>query len=766
MEPVDPRQQACGVQPQSAPGDGLQGVHQGRPEAQAQVVKQGAERTPPNAPCAQDTPPSAPCSQGVAQGAQPQKCFVHHSYIWLGSIRTVFAVMVAIAFASISSIASLFAEGDLFSGDAFIGMIIIGAVAGLFVLFMVAVAIYQLISYKHLYFTLDDKEFSLHKGIISKKRVHVPYQRVQSVDQRASLLQRVFGVCTVSIDTAGGSNNKAILVPYLTKQQAEWLRTELFARKRFAMVASGTVPGAISGVAVPGAVVPGTAVPGAAVPGAFPGVPVSDAFAASAFASGGNASQGTNVSHETFVCEQGLSNAAPGATIPGAAAPGSIPSAPAPGAIPSAPAPGAIPSASAPGASVAYASAASAHGGNVLDAGAAVWQDVGGLFAGEAFDTGRVSYEYGLTNKELLLAGLSNNTAFMLVVLGVLGALAQVAELAFDLFPRAGDSLATQVAAQVTGAAAASFITTAAVAMLACAAVLWLVSGVGSCISYGGFRARRRNSRIEVEHGLLQHTFQGVDIDRVQAVVIKQTFIRRLMGYCELSLSRIDAASEGDSSQQQKALNARGVVVHPFVKLGCVPEILSGIIPEYADLPREMRPVAPVALRRALIRRCVLQGSGFWLAVCVGIIQVLVNQVVGPSGIADAFEVSLQGGELALDYVNGGAVIFYIIAAVLVILDAVGAVLWFRESSFAYNARFMQISIGGFSRETMSFPRQKIQFGFTRTNPFQRRARTATLNVRTAAGVGGTTVSLVDVSEQDAHAWLGWVKPRGNITQP
>ena len=41
-----------------------------------------------------------------------------------------------------------------------------------------------------------------------------------------------------------------------------------------------------------------------------------------------------------------------------------------------------------------------AAAGNVLDVGAEAWNQVGGVFAGPAQDTGRVAYEYGLTNKE------------------------------------------------------------------------------------------------------------------------------------------------------------------------------------------------------------------------------------------------------------------------------------------------------------------------------------------------------------------------------
>ena len=93
----------------------------------------------------------------------------------------------------------------------------------------------------------------------------------------------------------------------------------------------------------------------------------------------------------------------------------------------------------------------------------------------------------------------------------------------------------------------------------------------------------------------------------------------------------------------------------------------------------------------------------------------------------------------------------YALAAILFVIDVVNAVLWARESSFAYNHRFMQVSNGGLSRETVSFPRQKIQFGCTKSNPLQRRAGTDTLLATTAAGSGGTTTTLIDASPRRRH---------------
>lgn len=610
----------------------------------------------------QPQPQPQPQLQPQPAPRELQKHHVHHSYIWLGSLRTAFMLLVVVAFSSFSAIIGAISDGEVITrGDIPTLVLIIGAVIVGIVVLVALIAVYQVISYKHLYYELGPEEFNLYSGILNKKRVHVPYQRIQSVDQRATLIQRIFGVCSVSIDTAGGASNKAVMVPYVQKTQAEELRRELFARKQYV-------------VAV----------------------------------------------------QNGAASEAEAAAAAVAVAAGAVPQ-----------------------------GAHEAANANVLDAPAEIWQDVRGVFGGAAVDTGRVTYEYGMSNKELIFTGLSNNTAFFVVVIGIVGAVAQFMGEMAPLLSGTMEPLVGNVVGASVQLFGGNLIAAGVAAFVGASLVLWLLSAIGACISYGGFRACRRDNRIEVEHGLLQHRFQGVDVDRVQSVVVKQSFIRRLLGYCELSLGKIDAAAEG-SDDQQKSLNQQGLVIHPFVKMTRVPEILAGIIPEFADVPTDNIPVAPVGLRRAIIRRCLIQGTGFWLAVLVAVGQIAVNVLTNPAVPDEA---------MTLFFVNNGALFGYALAVVLLILDAVGAVLWFRGSGFAYNERFMQVSNGGFARETISFPRKKIQFGYTKTNPFQRNAGTATVSARTAAGIGGTTIRLIDAREDDARAWLAWLKPHGNVIQ-
>ena len=596
---------------------------------------------------------------------------VHHSYIWLGSLQAAGGLYLAFFIILFANALSAM-EGAVGSGFLALLPLLVFGVVVLFLLIFGLVLAGRALSYRHLYYELTDKEFNFHSGILNKKRIHVPYQRVQSLDQKASFLQRIAGVCTVRIDTAGGSNNTAIYIPYMLNSDAEWLRNELFTRKNVILASSAMQ----------------TAVPSMpAAPGMMP---------------------------------------APGAAL------GTMPGDPA----------------------AAYAPAQVAPApGNVLDAPADRMSDMRGVFGGSQVYTGIVTYEYGLSNKELLLTGLSNNTTFVVIVMAVLGVLATVIELAvsFSVTSSVVD-ISVNAAINTSAGVIVPFV---AIGLVLFLAFIWFVALLHSCLAYGGFKARRRDRRIEVEHGLLQHHFSGLDIDRVQSVIIKQSFIRRILGYCELSLGKIDALEQKSDEHHQLDLSG-GLVIHPFVKLDRVPEILAGLVPEYANVPTQTIPVAPVALRRAIIRRSVLHGSGFWLAVFAVLFWV-------GFAILEYF-----AGDVTGDFVLVKTVAAIVVIALVVVLfacDVIAAVMWYRGSSFAFNRDFMQISNSGFSRESVSFPRKKIQFGFVRTNPLQRRAHVATIHVRTAAGIMGSTLRLMDVSENDADAWLEWMKPGGNVLQ-
>jgi putative membrane protein len=582
---------------------------------------------------------------------------VHSSYVWMTSITAVFWFF----FVMLVSVVPTFIEEGAAS-DAVFGSLLVPALilVGL-ILLLGAVVLLQVLAYRNLAFEFTEQEFNLYSGIITKRRVHVPYQRVQSVNHNATFLQRIIGVCSVSIETAGGANNKAIRVPYVQTAVAEQIRAELFSRKAAAL-------------------------PGAAPP------------------------QGTGA-----MWTSPPTNAAPQQYPP------------------------------------------PTHAANLLDASVGGFATERGIFGGQAYDTGMVSYECKLTNKELLLSAISNSSSGIAIVasalVSILGFFGQWSTNYFvdSLLESSGayEALGTFVGSQSNW----TVLPLIGVA-IAIVAIAWLLSVAKTMISFGGFSARRRDNRVEVERGLIQHQFSGLDIQRIQSVVIRQSFIRRCIGYCELSVARVDSADQAEDKSQQQDLAFRGLVIHPFVKLERVPELLAGLLPEYAALPTQANVLPKVSQRRALLRRCLWRSGALWIAACVAIAHYLAH------AFATSATAQIQTFLPLADLV---AILVYVICAALVIINIVSALLWFKSSSFAYNQQFMTIKNGGLSTESISFPRKKIQFGYTKTNPFQRGAKVASINVVTAAGISGTTTQLMDVAESDATAWLQWLAPRGNI---
>ncbi|MBR2790256.1 MAG: PH domain-containing protein [Eggerthellaceae bacterium] len=584
---------------------------------------------------------------------------VHHSYIWLGSLRILFYIFVLMLISILPNIMSSL-EGMVGDLSRSVGLILLITVGMLVVLYGLILLIRRL-QFKFLTFQLTADEFVVHSGIITKRHAQIPYQRIQAIDQQASLMQWLAGVCTLKISTAGGASNRAVLLEYLLNADAQALREELFARKQWQLaVAAGQVPA---------------------------GVP----YGAAPVAYGGDSALG----YGETAGQEPVAGAVAGVAAAGAAA----------------------------GMAGAAGSMKEAFGyGRAATAYRPVYQEA------------PVTYAFGLSNKELILAGVSNNTSFWAIVVAIIGAISQIVSLIIPASLIGGG-----------GAVSGAVIGNTIASVLGVALLTWAISALATCLGYGGFSCKRQGTRIEVQRGLIQRVYQGVDIDRVQSVYVKQGFIRRLMGYCEISLGKIESGQR--ESGQQNSQVATGIVVHPFVKVNLVPQVIAGLVPEMAWVPEPQRRVAKVAKRRMFVRRLTWAGGGFWLAVFIGLGLLFWGQAVrGTSGGNAFFAMCIIG---------------LVIALAIAALQIWDGILWYRESFFAYDRRGMMVRNGGFHTETVVIPRGKIQFAALQDNPFQRRVDVSTLIVRTAAGIGGTTSALRNVANPEAVAWYDWTRPGG-----
>lgn len=629
-------------------------------------VMSGAADAPSVVSQSQTTPASA---------TDPVKHKLNHSYIWLGALRVLPVIIVA-AFASSTELIIDLALDSATGGYGFLAilalLIIILLVTGI-------VMLVRFISYRYIWYEYAGDEFSYYSGIISKKRVHIPYQRIQSINQKASLFQRIAGVCTVSIETAGGAENKAVILPYVEKSAAEALRRELFERKQLAQMKE-------AGIQIPAA------------------------------ASSANIASPTG---------------APVTSIPAPANPS--------------------------------VQAAPVAGGNALDTPAQIANDFRGVFGGDAIDMGTITHEYGLSNKQLALAAITGKSSFTMVFFSIVMAAASlISSIAFllgtsedEIFDTLSSLINLIPSSWIIGAIA-SVVGFVLIIMV----VVWVVMVVSTCISYGGFRTRRRGARIETEYGIISHNFNGIDIDRIQSIEINQSFFQRLLKSCTLSLARVASASQESSSDAKKAAQTN-LVIHPFVKLDQVDAVLENLLPEWGGLPQADKKLPQRARRRALTRRAILQGGGVWLAVITFVTMFFIALPIQ----LDAFSSSELSDYLAF-YLVADIIsrVLYVIALLLFVLDIIGALLWHRGSGFGYDRRYITITNSGFSTNRTITPRMKVQLATLQTNPLQRHRHLTTIIAFTAAGVGSSTLKLIDVEQDAAKAWFDWCHPGGNKT--
>jgi putative membrane protein len=106
--------------------------------------------------------------------------------------------------------------------------------------------IWAKLTYHFYYYELTESAFQKESGIIFKKYVTIPYNKIQNIKIQRDLLKRIFGLSDLYIYTAAekessedeGTLTEVIferihserILPYLSKETAEQLRDEILRR--------------------------------------------------------------------------------------------------------------------------------------------------------------------------------------------------------------------------------------------------------------------------------------------------------------------------------------------------------------------------------------------------------------------------------------------------------------------------------------------------------------------------------------------------------
>lgn len=124
------------------------------------------------------------------------------------NLRKMFRVVAALLFASIYS--------DIF----YFG---VKTTVGILALLM---AVYTVFQYLRFRFHVEEDELRVEKGVFSRERLSIPLDRIQTVHLSQNLIQQIFQLTAVKIDTAG-SGNEELKISALSRADAQALQKTL-----------------------------------------------------------------------------------------------------------------------------------------------------------------------------------------------------------------------------------------------------------------------------------------------------------------------------------------------------------------------------------------------------------------------------------------------------------------------------------------------------------------------------------------------------------
>ncbi|MXQ51120.1 PH domain-containing protein [Salinicoccus hispanicus] len=310
---------------------------------------------------------------------------------------------------------------------------------------------------------------------------------------------------------------------------------------------------------------------------------------------------------------------------------------------------------------------------------------------------------YHMDGKSLLLMSMTSGAlgTFLALVFGFINLIGAnfLIERYFDYFEDAVASIALAI-----GLAVGLFIV-----------VGYAIGILIMAMKYYKYSLEMKHDDLIVEYGLLEKKHQSVNINRVQNIIVKDSIIRRMIGYYSLSVTITSDSLDSEDIDGT-------VDLLPFIKRDRLYEIVQHIFPNYhVEAPtgkvpgRGYRRYFQVMTAILLIVTAVVQYFWFDYAWIIGLVLILVFVA---SGIYSA-----------------------------------------RNSGYAIHGNEINLmTVGFFKRSHYVIKQEKLIEAEWVYNPFLRRDDLGIITLVTAAGILGSRATLKFIDQQDIDIIWNWAE--------
>jgi len=163
---------------------------------------------------------------------------LHPKAVWLFFISSFLRLFIVFIFLGFQATILLSEIGEKEAGAmSYVGWFIV-----IMIFLIVLLFIWAKLSYRFYKYELTDDGFRKELGVIYKKYVTIPYDRIQNVDIHRGILARILGLSDLNIQTAGASAQMSRFggltggaegrLPGVSREDAEKLRDELIRRAK------------------------------------------------------------------------------------------------------------------------------------------------------------------------------------------------------------------------------------------------------------------------------------------------------------------------------------------------------------------------------------------------------------------------------------------------------------------------------------------------------------------------------------------------------
>lgn len=212
------------------------------------------------------------------------------------------------------------------------------------------------------------------------------------------------------------------------------------------------------------------------------------------------------------------------------------------------------------------------------------------------------------------------------------------------------------------------WITLTAVGLLVLSIVFGMVT---TYIRYGKYEISSDHDRIYIAKGVIEETTFSIAKERVQAIKIKQSLLKRMLGLAEVKLTVVGGDSDSDKDKQDVSS------LYPFLPIKRAYEMIAEILPAY-EVTEKMTSLPRKSLWVRLVR-----SSWIWL--------------IG-TGALFYFKPNIWGWEQA----------WWVISIALALIILAFEVIEFYNTRYTLNDHFIQFQTGSLTTTLYISKREKI----------------------------------------------------------